>query len=128
MIIFKKIYKLILITFLLFVSTVNVYATSALPGPVGDSCDSGKFCNPLGSINSFSDFVAAVLNIVVSIGIPIAALAIMFSGFMFVTAQGDVEKLKTAKSAFLWSVIGTAVLLGSWAISEAISTTVGSLR
>jgi len=101
---------------------------SALPGPVASSCDPGKFCNPLGSVNSFSDLVSAILKIVVSFGIPIAALAIIFSGFLLVVAQGNEEKLKTAKSAFLWSVIGTAVLLGAWAISSAIGTTVSSLE
>jgi len=127
MIIPKYIYKISSVLLMLFLFASDVYAQAGTTAG-GGSCGSGTFCNPLGSINSFSDFVAAVLDIVVSIGIPIAALAIIFSGFLFVTAQGNEEKLKTAKRAFMWSVIGTAVLLGAWAISEAISTTVESLR
>lgn len=124
MIIFKKVYKLVLVMILPFVFTANAYAQIT---PETTSCVSGTFCNPLGSISSFSDFVSAILKIVVSIGVPIAVLAIIFSGFLFVTAQGNEEKLKTAKSAFLWSVIGTAILLGAWAISQAIDTTIQAI-
>lgn len=124
MIIFKKIHKLVLVASLFFAFTANVYAAT---GPGLSACDSGRFCNPLGSISSFSDFVSAILGIVVSIGVPVAVLAIIFSGFLFVTAQGNEEKLKTAKSAFLWSVIGTAILLGAWAISQAIDTTIQAI-
>ena len=89
----------------------------------------GKVCNPLQSagINSIPQLIQTFLVGVLKIGIPIVALAIIYSGYLFVFAQGKEEKLTEAKNALLYSVIGAAVLLGSWAIAEMITATVTSL-
>jgi len=84
--------------------------------------------NPIGKITSFDVLIKSILNIVMTIGIPIAVLAIIYSGFLFVTAQGNPEKLESAKNALLWTVVGTAILLGSWVLATAISSTIGALR
>lgn len=104
-----------------------VYASEHL-GSGGGGGNPSTLPNPLSEINSFSDFVAAILNIVLQIGVPIAAIAIIFSGFLFLKAQGNEEELKTAKSALTWSVVGTAVLLGAWTFAEAIRVTIDVLR
>ena len=82
--------------------------------------------NPL-EVGSFSELISGILQIVIQIGVPIAVLAIIYSGFLFVTAQGNEEKLNTAKSALTWSVVGTAVLLGSWILAGAIGSTIDAL-
>lgn len=68
-----------------------------------------------------------LLEGVIKIGIPIIALAIIYSGFLFVFARGNSEKLGKAKDALLYSLIGSALLLGSWAIAKLISATVLAL-
>ncbi len=35
----------------------------------------------------------------------------LYAGFMFITAAGDDEKIKTAKKIVLWSIIGVVVML-----------------
>ncbi len=80
---------------------------------------SGGLKNPLNSC-TFADLIKNIAKIVTQIGLPIAALAIIYAGFLFVTAGGNEEKIKTAKKTFLWSIIGTALLLGAWAIASAI--------
>lgn len=87
-----------------------------------------KLPSPTPGITSWYDFVRAVLSIIVRIGIPVAALFLIYSGFLFLTAQGDTAQLQKAKTSFVWAVIGTAVLLGAWALAEAISGTVGTIR
>jgi len=89
---------------------------------------SAQLQNPLNNISSFGELISAILDIVMMIGFPIAVLAIMYSGFLFVTAQGNSEKLESAKNALLWTIIGTAVLLGSWVLSVGVSSTIESLR
>jgi hypothetical protein len=79
--------------------------------------------NPI-SVSNINDFIRVILVGVVKIGIPIVALAIIYSGFLFVTARGNEKSLETAKKAFMYSVIGAAILLGSWAIAQLISDTV----
>ena len=102
-----------------------VYAGHGV-GPGTGGCSAGRICNPL-TVGSFSGFVQAILNIVVKIGIPIAAIAIIFSGFLFVKAQGNPEEITKAKTAFVWSVVGTAILLGAWVFAQAIGTTISAL-
>ena len=58
---------------------------------------------------------------------PIIVLAIIYSGFLFVAAQGNSEKLGEAKKALLYTLVGAAILLGSLAIAELIKNTVLSL-
>ncbi len=82
--------------------------------------------NPLNS-PTFAGLIENVAKIVAQIGFPIAAIAIIYAGFLFVTAGGNEEKLKKAKTTFLWSIIGTALLLGAWAIAEAIKSFITTL-
>jgi len=83
-------------------------------------CNSGEgLKNPLKSC-TFAALVENVAKIVAQIGFPIAALAIIYSGFLFVSARGNEKQLEDAKRTFLWTIIGTAILLGAWAIAEAV--------
>ena len=95
--------------------------------PSGSPCESGTFCNPIAS-DSFMEFVNSILGVVMKIGIPVAAMFIIYSGFLFVKAQGNEAELTKAKSAFTYAVIGTAVLLGAWLLAQGISSTIDSLR
>ena len=53
---------------------------------------------------------------------------IMYAGFLYVTARGNSSKIEKAHNALLWAVIGAAILLGAWVISQAISSTIDQLR
>lgn len=75
--------------------------------------------NPLVS-ETFADLIAEIAQIVAQIGIPIAVLAIIWAGFLFVSSRGSEEKITKAKTTFFWAIMGTALLLGAWAIAEAI--------
>lgn len=90
-------------------------------------CGEGKICNPIPGIGSIPDLIKTLLEGVLKIGIPIIALAIIYSGFLFVFARGNSEKLTKAKDALLYTLIGAAILLGSWAIAKMISATVTGL-
>lgn len=83
--------------------------------------------NPLSGIDSLAGFVKSILDIVVMIGIPVITLAIIYAGFLFVKAKGDPKELETAKSTLLYTVIGAAIILGSWVLALAICNTVADL-
>jgi hypothetical protein len=84
--------------------------------------------NPLaGNIDSIPALVKSLLNIVLIIGTPLVALAIIFAGFMLVAAQGNPEKLQKARQALLWAIVGGAILLGAYVIAQAIGGTVEQL-
>lgn len=92
----------------------------------GTTCPAGQLCNPI-KVNSFPLLIKTILEALIKIGIPIIALAIIYSGFLFVSARGNTEQLKKAKSSLMYTLIGGAVLLGSWAIAQVISETVLAL-
>lgn len=90
--------------------------TNTSPSPAG------KIPNPLtNDIRSIHDLVYAILNkIVLPIGSVIVVFFIIYSGFLFVAAQGNDKKLQDAKNTFLYTLIGAAILLGSVALAAAI--------
>ncbi|MCX6756406.1 MAG: hypothetical protein NTX85_03635 [Candidatus Nomurabacteria bacterium] len=113
------IYKILLYVFLI----IPFYSVQA------DSVLSVKINNPLGdSITTIPSFIESAINIVLMIGIPIVALAIIYSGFLFVVAQGNSEKLSEAKKTLMYTLIGAALLLGSWVIAQAIQGTVSDIK
>jgi hypothetical protein len=86
----------------------------------------GKVCNPINA-NSIQGLIKTVLESVIKIGIPVIALAIIYSGFLFIKARGNSEEIGKAKDALMYTLIGAAILLGSWALAQLISDTVLSL-
>lgn len=99
-------------------------------GGTGESGGTGanintKIQNPLGdNITDIPSFIKEVINIIIYIGIPIITLAIIYTGFLFVKAQGNPEELTKAKRTLLYTLIGGALLLGAFVIAEAIGKTV----
>ncbi len=83
--------------------------------------------NPLGA-KSLDGFVASLLGVVVKLGSIVAALFIIYAGFMYVTAQGNEEKLQKAKMSMMWTIIGSAILLGAQVIANAVANTVRELK
>lgn len=85
-----------------------------------------KIENPLGTTGpqNLPDFIKAIIKIVLIVGVPILVLAIIYSGFLFVKAQGNPGELEVAKRSLLYTVIGGALLLGAFVIATAIGQTV----
>jgi len=117
----KNLYKIILAAFLIM-APVFSFAQGEVPAPC-DVTVPGKITNPI-CTNTIQGFIKTLLEGALRVGIPLIALAIIYCGFLFVEARGNSEKLTKAKSALLYTLIGAAILLGSWAIAQLISETV----
>ncbi|OHB15397.1 MAG: hypothetical protein A2431_03900 [Candidatus Zambryskibacteria bacterium RIFOXYC1_FULL_39_10] len=79
--------------------------------------------------NTIEGLINTIVNdILLPIGGVVAVLMIMWAGFLYVTAKGDPGQIKKAHDALLWAVIGAAILLGAWVISQAITTTISQLK
>lgn len=135
----KRLAQFVFLASLLFALTIPVvYAAGPAGGgnpvapagggnPVSTDSDGGGLTNPLNNINSLPDFMNAILDAVVTIGSIILTLAIVYVGFLFVQAQGNDEKIKSARSALMWTVIGGLVLLGARTVGLVITSTIGAL-
>ncbi len=92
---------------------------------------SAQLNNPLSAggqrIDSIGDFIKEMLEAAVFILFPIAVVFIVYSGFLFVFAQGNPEKLSTAKRNFMWTIVGMALLLGAWALAQLIDNTLDAV-
>lgn len=117
----KNLFASVLVAFVLCIPVLSLAQNKNTPAT---NTPSATITNPIIGVSDVSSFIRVILVGIVKIGIPIVALAIIYSGFLFVTARGNPESLKKAKSAFLYTVIGAAILLGSWAIAQLISSTV----
>ena len=101
-------------------------AVQTTGGTTGGNTSSAKLENPL-AVDTPMALVASLTTTVAKIGVPVATVFIIYSGLLFVTARGNEEKLKNAKTTFFWSVLGTGILLGAWVIGSAIGSTICSV-
>lgn len=118
----KKIYYTIF-AFLLLLPVSSVFAEGETQLP----CKTGELCNPI-KYGSIKDFLTAILDAVVIIAFPFIVLAIIYAGFLFISAHGNEEKLKRAKTIFFWVIIGALVILGASVLSLAIQGTIEDIQ
>jgi small-conductance mechanosensitive channel len=75
-------------------------ASSALAG-----CEFGELSPDL------QNFVTKIKNVLIGLGIAIAAIYIILGGFDFMRAEGDAEKVEKAKQRLLYSLIGVIIIV-----------------
>ena len=128
----KKIFILTTIYCLLFTSVVFAQGGGGTGGGGGGGTPpSGSFTlkNPFAVGDTLFQLLDTVVNkIVLPIGGMVAVLAFIYSGFLYVMAQGKPDALKKANNALLNTAIGTVLLLGSWAISGVIRNTIEQFK
>ncbi len=100
--------------------------TAPNPPQTGDPVTSVTLPNPTG-FGNICELINAFITIIAEVGAVIAVLFIIWSGFLFVMAQGNPQKLSTAKNTFLTTIIGTAILVGAAIITKIIVNTVMSI-
>lgn len=94
----------------------------------GDKSVSDGFVlrNPL-KAKSLEALITDVIKILIQIGLSVAVLFIVYSGYLFVTAGGNSEKVSKAGTVFLWAVVGTAILLGALVIMQVVQNTINQV-
>lgn len=87
------------------------------------------FPSPLKDIGGINELIQAIItNIALPLGATLAALAIIYSGFLYVKAQGNSGEIQKAHEAIKWSLVGTAVILGASVIASLIGKTIEALK
>jgi hypothetical protein len=99
---------------------------STVPPPTGGGSSVG-LTNPLKS-PTLMGFLQELLDVIMVFAIPLIVFMIIYAGFMYVTAQGDAGKVKTAHHALLYAVIGGVIILGANVILAVIEGTVDAFR
>jgi len=87
-----------------------------------------QITNPLKAGTDIPKFVSSVLYYVVRVGGVVSIFAFIWSGYLFVQAQGSDTELGKAKEVFVNTCIGVAVLLGAQLIASIIINTLNSIK
>jgi hypothetical protein len=79
----------------------------------------GPLKNPINA-DDFGAVIEILAKAVATVGISVAAVFLIYSGFLFVSARGNEQQITKAKTTFFWTIIGTALIVGAWAIALAL--------
>ncbi len=110
---------------------ISNVAMAALPSDTSSTLPSDtsttlpNYLDP--KFDNICKLISAILNIVAEIGAIVGALFIIWSGFLFIKAQGNPEEIKKAKRTFYTTIIGLAILLGASVITKIVFKTIQSI-
>ena len=101
-------------------------ATQDAPEKTGAFLLDVKLKNPL-KVNTITEAIKFFVNTLIKIAIPFVVIFFLWAGLQFILAQGNETKLTKAKKMFWYTIIGTLLIFGAWAITNAIIGTVNSI-
>lgn len=90
----------------------NNLPTGANNLPAGGGQGSATLPNWLG-VTTISQLILKIVDFLMTLALPFAALMLVWAGFQFATAQGSEEKLRVAKRNLIWTVLGVLVILAA---------------
>ena len=96
-------------------------------GSSGGSGSGGVTMKNWLDVGTIPEFLSALFKIVAQIGAVALAFYIVYTGFLFVSAQGNEQALRKAKDSLTWVLIGGAIILGAWVLSEAVQETITTI-
>ena len=77
------------------------------------------------NISTVSQLVAEIARYVGIIGGALAFIFLLYSGIMYITANGNPDQAKKAQTGIINSIIGLVIIVFAYAIFTAIKGTVG---
>lgn len=78
-------------------------------------------------VGTIPEFLSALFQDIAEIGAVVLAFYIVYTGFLFVSAQGNEQALQKAKESLKWVLIGGAIILGAWTLSLAVLETINTI-
>ena len=85
------------------------------------------FTNPL-EVNSITELFYKILYFIIQISYIIIAFALIWNGFLLITAQGNQDKLNDVKRSILHVFVGGFIIMGINVIIKVLETTLKSLQ
>lgn len=76
--------------------------------------------NPLGEGSTLWTLISRIARFIRMISLAIAVVFFILSGYRFIFAAGDPEKVQTAKKMVLWTIIGLMVVLAAEGIIDLV--------
>lgn len=108
-----------------------VGAQDVCPGPEYEQ--PGGICLPAGApgdgaeIDSIGELVTTIIEISLLLVGSIAVIFVIFGGFKYLTANGDEEKIKSAKKTIINAIIGLIIVLLAYSIVRIVINVISAL-
>ncbi|OGG60346.1 hypothetical protein A2765_06345 [Candidatus Kaiserbacteria bacterium RIFCSPHIGHO2_01_FULL_56_24] len=118
-----RIALLTLIAFLLWTAALPVLAAVQSEN---SSITTGGLQNPL-KFPNIQKFIEGVLQAIVMIALPIITIFVVYAGFKYISARGNISKIGEAHKNFQYVIIGTILILSAWVLATLIGGTVTQL-
>lgn len=80
------------------------------------------------NVSTIEELLEAILNILIVLATPIIIFFIIYGGYLYVTARGNPEQIKTATTALTYAIIGGVIIIGAVAIGAIIGNLVGAFK
>ena len=123
-----------LITLLTYQLPVVVWAQSGSGAGAGGGSGSGSGGGSgSGAPNTLNNYLQnqtlmglleSILEVIMIFAVPIVVFFIIYAGFQYVTARGDVGKVSNAHRALLYAVIGGVIILAAQVLIAVIGNTI----
>jgi hypothetical protein len=83
--------------------------------------------DPMGKGATIQSAIGGIIKTAVGYVGVLGLLGFLYGGFQWMMAGGEAEKVKNAKNTMVWTVVGTAIVLVSYAlVNFVISTLTGA--
>ena len=77
------------------------------------------------TIQQLFGIIVGIACYLIRISIVLITIAILYFGFKFLISQGDPGKLKEAREALTWGVVGIIIIFGTYTIIRTVNNAVG---
>jgi len=82
----------------------------------GGPTPSATLSNPLGTNYSIPELVGMIIKYILGLVGTLSLLMFIWAGFMWLTAQGNPDKVKKGRDTMLWAIVGLIIVFSSYAI------------
>ena len=72
---------------------------------------------------TLQDFIGWLIQLLQAVGIPALVLAIIYAGFVLVTAGGNEEQITKGKTWIMWTLVGAGIIVAAQVIADTVFTT-----
>ncbi len=125
----KIIRGVLFISVLMIASTpflVGAQPSQIVPGDCNTTIgENGTFTDPCGWTH-FVQLANNILQFLVYLSVPIAAVAFVYAGWLYLSSQGNPGQISRAHGIFLNVAIGLIIVLVSWLVVDLILTSLAT--
>ncbi|MFH1161726.1 MAG: pilin [Candidatus Jorgensenbacteria bacterium] len=115
-------FSLALVTIVTSLTLVLLFpATTQGIGDIAE-CPAGRIClpNPLGTTATVETLARRIVDWLVLVAAPIAAVMIIYGAFQMLFAGGNPEKFGTGRKTILYAVVGYGIIFVGWGLVSII--------